>query len=57
MNIFVSIILIVIIYIYFESNSYDVVYVKSKVDNKEYLVRNLKDKQEAADLLAKWDRA
>jgi len=26
--------------------------VKSKVDNKEYLVRNLKDKQLAADLLA-----
>ena len=53
MNIFVSVILIVIIYIYLESNSYDVVYVKSNVDNKEYLVRNLKDKQNAADLLAR----
>ena len=53
MNIFVSVILIVIIYIYLESNSYDVVYVKSNVDNKEYLVRNLKDKQNAANLLAR----
>ena len=38
---------------YFESRSYDVTYVKSNVDNREYLVRNLSDKQMAADLLAK----
>ena len=36
---------------YFESRSYDVTYVKSNVDNREYLVRNLSDKQMAADLL------
>jgi hypothetical protein len=31
---------------------YKVVYVKSTVDNQEYLVRDLPDKQQAADLLA-----
>ena len=30
----------------------DVIYVKSNIDGKEYLVRNLPDKQQAADLLA-----
>jgi hypothetical protein len=53
LNIFVTIILLSIIYMYFESRSYDVTYVKSNVDNREYLVRNLSDKQMAADLLAK----
>lgn len=53
---FVSIILIIsliiIIYKYFEASSYDVVMVKSNINNKSYLVRNLPDKQSAADLLA-----
>ena len=45
--------LIIIIYKYFEKASYDVVMVKSNVNGKEYLVRNLPDsKQEAADMLA-----
>ncbi len=38
---------------YLETRSYEVIYTKSKIDNREYLVRNLKDKQQAADLLAK----
>lgn len=38
---------------YFESRSYEVIYVKSTIDQKEYLVRNLPDKQEASNLLAK----
>ena len=45
--------LIVIIYKYFEKHSYDVVMVKSIANGKNYLVRNLPDKQEAADLLGK----
>jgi predicted metal-dependent hydrolase len=45
--------LIVIIYKYFEKHSYDVVMVKSVANGKNYLVRNLPDKQEAADLLGK----
>ena len=43
--------LIVIIYKYFEKLSYDVVMVKSQTNGKDYLVRNLEDKQEAANLL------
>jgi predicted metal-dependent hydrolase len=45
--------LIVIIYKYFEKHSYDVVMVKSEVNGKTYLVRNLPDKQEASNLLGK----
>ncbi len=43
--------LIVIIYKYFEAYSYDITMVKSNVNGKSYLVRNLDNKQEAADLL------
>lgn len=54
---FVSIILIIsliiIIYKYFEASTYDVVMVKSNVNGRSYLVRNLPDKQEAADLLGR----
>jgi predicted metal-dependent hydrolase len=49
---FICIILITILYIHFENRNSDVIYIKSKVDNRKYLVRNLDDKQEAADLLA-----
>ena len=37
----------------FGLGQYPVVYVKSSIDGKEYLVRDLPDKQEAANLLAK----
>jgi hypothetical protein len=37
----------------FGLGQYPMVYVKSTIDNKEYLVRELPDKQEAADLMAK----
>ena len=43
--------LIVIIYKYFEQSTYDIVLVKSNINNKSYLVRNLPDKQQSADLL------
>ena len=43
--------LIIIIYKYFEKSSYDVVMVKSESNGKDYLVRNLPDKQEASNLL------
>jgi len=45
--------LVIIIYKYFEASSYDVVMVKSNINGTSYLVRNLQDKQEAADLLAR----
>jgi len=50
-NSIIIISLILIIYKYFEKNSYDVVMVKSEVNGKDYLVRNLDDKQEASNLL------
>ena len=37
----------------FGLGKYPLIYVKSTIDGKEYLVRNMNDKQEAADLLAK----
>jgi hypothetical protein len=52
-NTIIIISLIIIIYKYFEKTTYDVVMVKSNVNGREYLVRNLPDKQEAADLLGK----
>jgi len=38
---------------YFKDSKYPVAYVKSGVDKESYLVRNLPDKQEAADRLAR----
>lgn len=52
MSFFLLLIVVTIFYIYLESKSVDVQYVKSTVDNREYLVRNLPDKQEASNLLA-----
>lgn len=49
---FVIVVLIVIFYMYFESQTYDVLPTKSTIDNQEYIVRNLPDKQQAANLLA-----
>ena len=50
---FLLLIIGTILYIYLETKSLDVKYVKSNIDNREYLVRNLPDSQEASDLLAK----
>jgi predicted metal-dependent hydrolase len=52
-SIIIIISLIIIIYKYFEKSSYDVVMIQSAINGKSYLVRNLPDKQEAADLLGK----
>jgi hypothetical protein len=43
---------ILIIYKYIETRTYDVSYVESDINGKSYLVRNLPDKQEAANLMA-----
>ena len=51
--VFTVIIIIFIIYIFFENKNRDVSFVVSDVDNKKYLVQNFKDKQEAANLLAR----
>ena len=51
-NVIITFVLLTVIYKYFENRSYDVVMHKSNIDNKDYLVRNLPDKQKAADTLA-----
>lgn len=51
-NVVVTFVLLTVIYRYFETKSYDVVDQVSKINNKTYLVRNLPDKQQAADTLA-----
>lgn len=51
-SIFTLIFLMVTIFIFLESKSSDVTYVVSSVDNRKYLVRNLPDKKQAADILA-----
>ena len=50
--IFIILICIAILYKYAENSTYAVVYTKSAVNGKTYLVRNLPDKDKAADLLA-----
>lgn len=52
-NAIIIITLLTVIYKYFEAHSYDIVMVKSNVNGKSYLVRNIENKQDAADLLAK----
>ena len=49
---FITSILLTTLYIHMENRNKDLKYVMSKVDNRKYLVRNLPDKQEAADMIA-----
>lgn len=49
---FSVVVLLIIIYIYIESRSSEIIYVESSIDKNKYLVRNLNDKNEAANLLA-----
>jgi hypothetical protein len=51
-----SIILITFVIIFFSFKNKDVVRVKSNIDNKEYLVRDLPDKQEAANMLSRLNK-
>ncbi|AYV84231.1 MAG: hypothetical protein Hyperionvirus20_9 [Hyperionvirus sp.] len=50
--IFIFIIAVILIIIYIKNQHIDVVYVKSDIDHEYYLVRDLGDKQQAANLLA-----
>ena len=49
---FIFFIIILSLFIYTESRNNEIIYVKSNIDNRQYLVRNQEDKQDAADLLA-----
>ncbi len=46
------VIVLVSIYMLYSSQFEEVVFVKSKINNKKYLVQNKKDRKEAADILA-----
>jgi len=48
---FMLLIVITIFYTYLESKAVEVIYVKSNIDGKEYLVRKMSDMQQACDLL------
>lgn len=43
---------LIVLIIYYKLNYYEMTFVRSTIDNKKYLVRDLPDKQEAANLLS-----
>jgi predicted metal-dependent hydrolase len=49
-------IFVVLLFLYVRQEYNEVTYVKSAIDGRTYLVRNVKDKQDAADLLATLNR-
>ena len=49
---FITSILLTTLFIHMENKNKNITYVVSKIDNRKYLVRNLPDKQEAADMIA-----
>lgn len=49
---FITSILLTTLYMHLENRNKELTYVKSTVDGRKYLVRNLPDKQEAANLIA-----
>ena len=48
-----TIVLIAWVTMYYKQSKYPLSYVKSNVDGQQYLVRNLPDKQDAADRLSR----
>ena len=48
----VTVVLLIVIYMYIDTKNSSLIYVKSNIDHKMYLVRNVPDKQTAADLIA-----
>jgi predicted metal-dependent hydrolase len=49
---FIFFIIVLSLFIYTESRNNEIIYVESSLDHRKYLVRNVADKQEAADMLA-----
>ena len=52
MDFFIVFIIIIILFFYIKNYYAEVIYVKSSIDNRNYLVRKLPDSQKAADYLA-----
>ena len=53
LNIMVTGLVVVMGLMYYETNSNDLMYVESSNDNRKYLVRNLPDKEKAANIMSK----
>ena len=53
---FIVSVLIFFIFFHFKNSFLNIKYVRSTIDNRLYLVRNVDDKQEAADTLAKLNK-
>ena len=51
-GLFIIAVLVVCLALFMQNNYNNLTYVTSTVDNRRYLVRNINDKQEAADMLA-----
>jgi predicted metal-dependent hydrolase len=51
-TVIVVIVIVLCFFLHYESKYSELTYVKSSIDNRQYLVRNVEDKQEAADMLA-----
>ena len=49
----VIILFIILVILFMRTNTYELLYVKSDIDEKHYLVRNIKNKQKASNLLAR----
>ena len=52
-QLFIPLMLVLIFLIYMKNQGTEVTSIKSKVDNRSYIVQNKKDKQQAADMLAR----
>lgn len=52
LDFFVIFVVVIILFLYIKSYYAEVVYVKSNIDGRNYLVRKLPDRQKAADMLA-----
>ena len=56
MNELATVVIVIVIvlsfFLHYESKYSELTYVESNIDNRQYLVRNVSDKQEAADMLA-----
>ena len=52
----IFVIVVVLIITYFANQTVDVALVKSDIDGRSYLVRNLPDRQKAADMLARLNK-
>ncbi len=52
-NLFIVIVITILIYIYIDSKQSDLILYKSTLDHRNYLVRNLPDKDKSSNLLAK----